>query len=87
MKPEDSNRSTPEKATRKQTFFEPVALVLLSLATVGTAWCSFQAAAWGDHPLARPILGTVDSVNSATVEGLSHWRGQLYAAYLARHLA
>jgi predicted Zn-dependent peptidase len=39
-----------------------------------------QAAAWGDHPLARPILGTVDSVNSATVEGLSHWRGQLYAA-------
>jgi len=27
--------------------FEVVALVLLSLATVGTAWCSFQAAAWG----------------------------------------
>jgi hypothetical protein len=26
--------------------FEPVALVLLSLATVGTAWCSFPAAAW-----------------------------------------
>jgi hypothetical protein len=24
-----------------------VALVLLSLATVGTAWCSFQAAVWG----------------------------------------
>ena len=39
-----------------------------------------QAAAWGDHPLARPILGTVDSVNAATPEGLSHWRGQLYAA-------
>jgi predicted Zn-dependent peptidase len=39
-----------------------------------------QAAAWGEHPLARPILGTVDSVNSATVEGLSEWRGQLYAA-------
>jgi len=39
-----------------------------------------QAAAWGDHPLARPILGTVDSVNAATVEGLVEWRGQLYAA-------
>jgi hypothetical protein len=26
--------------------FEPLALVLLSLATVGTAWCSFQAAVW-----------------------------------------
>ncbi|HTL57740.1 MAG TPA: hypothetical protein VL361_18785 [Candidatus Limnocylindrales bacterium] len=31
----------------KRALFEPVALVLLSLATVGTAWCSFQAAAWG----------------------------------------
>jgi predicted Zn-dependent peptidase len=39
-----------------------------------------QAAAWGEHPLARPILGTVDSVNAATVEGLSDWRRQLYAA-------
>lgn len=27
--------------------FEPLALVLLSLATVGTAWCSYQAATWG----------------------------------------
>jgi hypothetical protein len=26
--------------------FEPVALLLLSLATVGTAWCSYQAASW-----------------------------------------
>jgi len=39
-----------------------------------------QSAAWGEHPLARPILGTVDSVNSATVEGLAQWRGALYAA-------
>jgi hypothetical protein len=27
-------------------WFEPLALVLLSLATVGTAWCSYQAAVW-----------------------------------------
>ncbi|MGR4866642.1 M16 family metallopeptidase [Caulobacter sp. LARHSG274] len=39
-----------------------------------------QAAAWGEHPLARPILGTVDSVNAATVEGLAAWRSALYAA-------
>jgi hypothetical protein len=39
-----SDRLTP---ARKQPLFEPIALVLLSLATVGTAWCSFQAAAWG----------------------------------------
>jgi len=35
------------KAGRRQMVLESVALVLLSLATVGTAWCSFQAAAWG----------------------------------------
>ena len=27
--------------------FEPLGLLLLSLATVSTAWCSYQAAAWG----------------------------------------
>ena len=32
---------------KRPAWFEPTALALLSLATVGTAWCSFQAAAWG----------------------------------------
>jgi hypothetical protein len=40
-------RFTSLEAPRKRTSFEPLALVLLSLATVGTAWCSYQAAAWG----------------------------------------
>jgi hypothetical protein len=31
----------------KHAVFEPIALVLLSLATVGTAWCSYQATVWG----------------------------------------
>ncbi|MBO9708161.1 MAG: insulinase family protein [Caulobacter sp.] len=39
-----------------------------------------QTAAWGDHALGRPILGTVDTVNAATVQGLSDWRAALYAA-------
>src|SRR6185503_10565912 len=42
-----SPRSTAAPAAPKPAAFEPVALVLLSLATVGTAWCSFQAAVWG----------------------------------------
>jgi hypothetical protein len=45
--PQVSGGLTPANAVRKQPLFEPVALVLLSLATVGTAWCSFQAAVWG----------------------------------------
>lgn len=34
-------------ATRPHALFEPLALLLLSLATVGTAWCSYQATVWG----------------------------------------
>ena len=39
--------SNQVKAKPALTLFEPVALILLSLATVGTAWCSYEAAAWG----------------------------------------
>ena len=41
------DRLVTARAAAKHAMFEPVALVLLSLATVGTAWCSFQAAVWG----------------------------------------
>jgi len=44
---QDPTPATPENKPKKHGMFEPVALVFLSLATVGTAWCSFQAASWG----------------------------------------
>ena len=44
--PQDSDAIASARAARSLAVFEAVALVLLSLATVGTAWCSFQAAAW-----------------------------------------
>jgi hypothetical protein len=37
----------PAAAHRRHVLFEPLVLVLLSLATVGTAWCSYEAAVWG----------------------------------------
>jgi hypothetical protein len=46
-RPADTERVTPPTAPPKHGLFEPLALLLLSLATVGTAWCSFQAASWG----------------------------------------
>ncbi|MCA0357836.1 MAG: insulinase family protein [Proteobacteria bacterium] len=39
-----------------------------------------QRASWGDHPVGRPILGSDETVNAATVEALSDWRANLYAA-------
>jgi hypothetical protein len=44
---ESSEVRSVAEPSEKQRLFEPVALLLLSLATVGTAWCSFQAASWG----------------------------------------
>jgi hypothetical protein len=46
-KPQQAEQATPAGATPKTALLEAVGLVLLSLATVGTAWCSYQAAAWG----------------------------------------
>ena len=39
-----------------------------------------QAAAYGDQPLGRSILGTVDTIGAATPESLADWRGELYGA-------
>ncbi len=39
-----------------------------------------QRASWGDHPVGRPILGSDETVNAASVEALSDWRADLYAA-------
>jgi hypothetical protein len=43
----DKNRPAPDQPKLNPALLEAVGLVLLSLATVGTAWCSFEAAAWG----------------------------------------
>jgi hypothetical protein len=43
---QQQNAANGQKPKVKHPAFEPIALVLLSLATVGTAWCSYQAAVW-----------------------------------------
>ena len=52
----------------KHALFEPVALVLLSLATVGTAWCSFQAASWGGVSQRLTNLSVASSRRAVTAE-------------------
>jgi hypothetical protein len=45
--PSDSQAKSRPEGRTATPFFESIAVLLLSLATVGTAWCSFQAASWG----------------------------------------
>ena len=63
--PEASRRSG---ASSKHALFEPFALLLLSLATVGTAWCSFQAASWQGAAAGLTNLSEAASRKAVTSE-------------------
>jgi hypothetical protein len=52
----------------KHVLFEPVGLLLLSLATVGTAWCSFQAASWQSASQRLMNLSAVSGRRAASSE-------------------
>jgi hypothetical protein len=60
----------PEKSPSppgRYVLFDAIAVVLLSLATVGTAWCSYQATAWGSHSSklsSRSVLRAHDATTS-----------------------
>src|ERR1043166_2822685 len=38
--------STPTLGHRKKPWVEPVTAFLMALATLGTAWCSYESASW-----------------------------------------
>src|SRR5262249_21428474 len=46
-KPQDQPPPPATAAPVRDPLLETVALLLLSMATVGTAWCSYQASTWG----------------------------------------
>ncbi len=46
MKKPSDLESTPDREAQKRKWVEPVAAVLMALATLSTAWCSFESAAW-----------------------------------------
>jgi hypothetical protein len=59
--PQNPDCSASPNATPKHRLFEPMALFLLSLSTVGTAWCSFEAATWGGVSQRTMNLSAVSS--------------------------
>ena len=65
---QESDSVTPVVDKPKRAIFEVAALVLLSLGTVGTAWCSFQAAIWGGAAQGAMNMSTASSRRAATDE-------------------
>jgi hypothetical protein len=64
----DPSAAAPANAAPRHTLFEPMALLLLSLATVGTAWCSFQAAVWGGVSQQTMNLSAASGRNAVAAE-------------------
>jgi hypothetical protein len=65
---------------------ESVALLLLSLATVGTAWCSFQAAAWGGVSQRRTNLSAVEGRRAAASQLQASQMALLDVALFAQYV-
>jgi hypothetical protein len=83
------DQATPVKASSKHALFEPVALLLLSLATVGTAWCSFEAAVWGGISQRSMNLSSAAGRRAAACQLQSHQLAaldvQLFSHYINAH--
>ncbi len=85
-KPQGPNESLPANAATRRARFEPVALLLLSLATVGTAWCSFQAATWGGRSQRLTNLSTVSGRRAAAGELQSYQVALLDVLLFSQHI-
>jgi hypothetical protein len=58
----------PKKPTARAALLESIAFVLLSLATVGTAWCSYEATIWGGFSQRTTNLSAASARKAAAAE-------------------
>ena len=86
MNPPGPDKSPQAKASAKHALFEPLSLVLLSLATVGTAWCSFQAAAWGGVSQRLTNLSAAASRRAAAGQLQSYQMALLDVLLFSQHI-
>lgn len=86
IKTREPESAAAATATRKAALFEAVAVVLLSLATVGTAWCSFQAAAWGGSAQGAMNQSTASSRTAAIKQLQANQMALLDVMLFSQHI-
>src|SRR5512136_2342450 len=86
MEPRPQTAEQASKAYSASALFEPLVLMLLSLATVGTAWCSFQAASWGGVSQRLTNLSTASSRQAATAQLQSYQVALLDVLLFSQHI-
>jgi len=74
------------KRVGQHQLFEPMTLLLLSLATVGTAWCSYQAAGWGGASLRLTNLSSASSRQAVGDELQSYQMALLDVLLFSQHI-
>ena len=72
--------------TPKSALLEAAALILLSLATVGMAWCSYQAAAWGGAAQGAMNLSNVSGRRAATKQLQAYQMALLDVLLFSQHI-
>jgi hypothetical protein len=86
MKPQDSDKVMPPASAPRHALFEPLALVLLSLATVGTAWCSYQATVWGGVSQRLMNLSAASGRNAVTDQLQSYQMALMDVLLFSQHI-
>ncbi|MGZ4964895.1 MAG: hypothetical protein ACXWBP_09740 [Limisphaerales bacterium] len=75
-----------QKPKARHPAFEAVALVLLSLATVGTAWCSYQAAVWSGVSQRTMNMSAAASRKSVTAQLQSYQMATLDVVLFSEYI-
>jgi hypothetical protein len=86
MEAKPTERKEVTSASPRHVAFEPLALVLLSLATVGTAWCSYQAAAWGGVSQRLSNLSAATGRQAASAQLQYHQIGLLDVLLFSQYM-
>src|SRR6185437_6042408 len=73
----DATTTSPEnrqESKSKKKWVEPVTALLMALATVGTAWCSFESAAWTrrSNRLMNEFNSLERKAGLLTMQGMQH---------------
>jgi hypothetical protein len=80
-----------KNVTRRRRGFEALAVFLLSLATVGTAWCSYQASGWSTRSSKLSIKSAARGLDAATIQIKAHQKFvadmELFGEYFKAHNA
>jgi hypothetical protein len=84
MKPQGSDKTSAP--TVRHVAFEPIALVLLSLATVGTAWCSYQAATWSGRSQRSMNMSAASSRRAAAAQLQAHQMALVDVLLFSEHI-